>query len=236
MLSTSVLTLPLPLAAASRMSMRFHRAALLRQELAGLVPGKGDAVEGARRLAGALHVEAEAGDDPRLRHGVGQHLVVVLHRRRELLDGLGIGEGHQVAHHAADRRPVRLGEYRVEGHDDGALLGELVDQPRHDRARPRPLAVFLEAPPRRCRRCAPASPDCRCAARCAGSRRRQSREDAVTAAGSVKRSGEGAQQHDEGHEHRRSRRIDAAQQPTHAPVTLCSPNELHFTEDDARAK
>jgi hypothetical protein len=37
-----------------------------------------------------------------------------------------------------------LGEHHVEGDHDGSLLGEPVDQARHDGARPWPLAVFGE--------------------------------------------------------------------------------------------
>ena len=74
-----------------------------------------------------------------MRHGVGQDLIVILDRRHELLHGLGIRIGDEVLDHAADRRPVGLGEYHVEGDHGGALLGELVDQARDDRAWPGPL-------------------------------------------------------------------------------------------------
>ena len=119
---------------------RLHGALLHRQELARIVAGEGGAEHALGRLRATVRIEAESQDHARVRDGVGQHLVVVLDRRRELLHGLGIGIGDEVLDHAADRRAVGLGEHHVEGDGGGALLGQLVDQTRDDGTRPRPLA------------------------------------------------------------------------------------------------
>ena len=62
----------------------------------------------------------------------------------------------QVAHHAADRRAVGLGEHHVEGDHRGALLGELVDQASRRWCAATAIGRTRPAPPRRYRRCGPA--------------------------------------------------------------------------------
>ena len=121
-----------------------HRAGIVAYERRGIVPGNGKAALHGRGARERPLGEHESRDHIGPGDGLGKDSVVVRQRVRSGAQGVEFRRRRPHRQHPPGRGAIGLGENHVEGDHRCPQLVEPVDQPRHQIARPRPLAEPLQ--------------------------------------------------------------------------------------------